>query len=264
VATTPVGLGYPAHDLYVRRFWTAIMGPTAIAELLRIAEAGRTGKRIRRPIHLQNLMEMGLVSIVDGDIVIGDLIPPVPQVLIRRLAPALRAAHERWESPKVQPLSAEGSPARQRQGDRFPDRKAQRNPKVGSTARNQHGHDSGGETAHPGTGELTGGAVGDQSLTDQLRHGTSDDAGGSQGGHRGRRTKLGPEQELHNVGTDDEPHHRSQPDEGQPESDQLGDPLPKVGFAVHPDEKRKEPTLKVVDQRQRRPVKKERSEDDAA
>ena len=47
-----LGSGYPAHDLYVRRFWTAVLGPSAIAERLRIAQAGRSGNRIRRPIHL--------------------------------------------------------------------------------------------------------------------------------------------------------------------------------------------------------------------
>jgi len=85
VTTRKSSVGYPAPDLYVRRFWTAILGASAIAELLQIAEAARKGTQIRRPVHLQNLMEMGLVSVVDGKIQIDDLIPPVPGALIRRL-----------------------------------------------------------------------------------------------------------------------------------------------------------------------------------
>ena len=100
VATTASGPGYPAHDLYVRRFWTAVLGAAAIAELLRIAEAARKGNRIRRPIHLQNLMEMGLVKVEGGEILIGDLIPPVPGSLLRRMTPSLRSAHERWQIPR--------------------------------------------------------------------------------------------------------------------------------------------------------------------
>lgn len=110
VATTASGPGYPAHDLYVRRFWTAILGASAIAELLRIATAAQKGNRIPRPIHLKNLMEVGLVKVVDGEILIGDLIPPVPGSLIRRLTPSLRYAHEHWQIPPthkpVEKLSA--------------------------------------------------------------------------------------------------------------------------------------------------------------
>jgi hypothetical protein len=105
VATTSSGPGYPPHDLYVRRFWTAILGASATAELLRIAEAARKGTQIRRPIHLQNLMEMGLVTVVGGEIQIGDLIPPVPGVLIRRLTPSLRSAHEAWKVPPTRKLA---------------------------------------------------------------------------------------------------------------------------------------------------------------
>ena len=53
----------------------------------------------RRPIHLHNLMEVGLVQVVDGEIVVGQLIPPLPVSLVRRLSPALRYAHERWQAP---------------------------------------------------------------------------------------------------------------------------------------------------------------------
>ncbi|MEX0667918.1 MAG: hypothetical protein WD313_06275, partial [Acidimicrobiia bacterium] len=141
MSTTASGPGYPAHDLYVRRFWTAVLGPSAIAELLRIAEAGRRGNRIRRPIHLHNLMEMGLVKVLGGRILIGDLIPPVPGGLIRRLTPSLRSAHERWElpspflaTPNMTPrLLAESPPASQRQGHRLTNHKADRDSEVGST-----------------------------------------------------------------------------------------------------------------------------------
>ncbi|HEY7564648.1 MAG TPA: hypothetical protein VIA81_06970 [Acidimicrobiia bacterium] len=90
------GHGYPPHDLYVRRFWSAALGPSAVTELLRIARAARQGVKIRRPIHLQSLMEAGLVRVADGAIVIDERIPEVPPVLLRRMPASLRYAHDRW------------------------------------------------------------------------------------------------------------------------------------------------------------------------
>ncbi len=129
VIATDSGAGFPAHDLYVRRFWTAVLGPSAIAELLRIAEAARKGGRVRRPIHLHNLMEVGLVQVVNGEIVIGQLIPPLPVSLVRQLSPALRYAHERWQAPfSAPPLPPEGPPACQAQGNQLTDHEAQPRP----------------------------------------------------------------------------------------------------------------------------------------
>ena len=255
------GPGYPAHDLYVRRFWTAVLGAPAVAELLRIAEAGRKGNRIPRPIYLQALMELGLVHVSDGGLQIGDLIPPVPGGLIRRLMPSIRYAHERWQPPL---LLAKSPPAGQSQGNQFADRKANGDPEVGSTVNDEHGDQPGDEAADPGTGELTGRSVSDQGLPHQLSDGAGNDANRGQGGDGGNGAEFGPKQKLHHSRADQPPHHTGQPDEKQAESDQPQEPLAKIGLSVHPNQKRQKPALKVVNKRQRSAVEQERSEDDAA
>jgi hypothetical protein len=88
--------GYPAYDLYVRRFWSAVLGVSAITELLRLSEAARRGRRVRRPLHLQTLMEAGLIQVSDGAIVVKEHIPEVPTPWLRRLPPSIRSAHDHW------------------------------------------------------------------------------------------------------------------------------------------------------------------------
>lgn len=264
VTITPSGAGFPAHDLYVRRFWTALLGPSAITELLRIAEAARKGERIPRPIHLHSLMEVGLVQVVDGEIVVGELIPPLPISLVRRLSPALRYAHERWRDPFPAPLFLEGPPTRQTQGNQLTDHETDGHPEIGGSADDQHRGKPSEQTADPGAGELAGGTSGNQSLTHQLGNGTSNDARSRQGGDRGHRTKLAPKQQLNDGRPDEEPHQAGQPDQHQPKANQLQKTLPKAGLGVHPDQERQEPALQVVDERQWGSVEQERTEDDAA
>ena len=264
VATTHSGAGFPAHDLYVRRFWTAVLGPSAVTELLRIAEAARKGDRIPRPVHLHSLMEVGLVQVVDGEIVVGQLIPPLPTSLIRRLSPALRYAHERWQAPLPAPLFVEGPPTRQPQGDELTDHEPDCDPEIGGSADGQHGDEAGEQTADPGAGELTGGARRNQSLAHQLSDGTGYDARRGEGSDRGHRTKLGSKQQLDDGRPDEEPDQPGQADEGQPESNQFQETLPQAGLRVHPDQERQEPALQVVDEGQWRAVEQERTEDDAA
>ena len=57
------GNGHPHHaadDPAIRRFWTALIGPGAVADLLRLTAAARAGRRLRHPIHLQILFHEGL------------------------------------------------------------------------------------------------------------------------------------------------------------------------------------------------------------
>ena len=60
-STSPAG--YPVTDLYVRRFWGAALGVEAIADLLRIVQAGKRGNSLRRPLHLQSLLRAGLIHV---------------------------------------------------------------------------------------------------------------------------------------------------------------------------------------------------------
>ena len=265
VTITDTRSGYPANDLYVRRFWTAVLGPSAVAELLRIAEAGRSGVRIRRPVHLHTLMETGLVQVANGEIIVGNLIPPVPGGLIKRLTPSLRIAHESWAPPVVaRKLFAQGSPARQAKGYQLANRKTHRDPEVGSSAHEEHGDQPCEEATYPGACQLTRGPAGDQGLSHQLSYGPGDDTGGGEGGHRGDRTELGAEQESDDGRSDEEPHDSGQADEDQTEPDQLQQALTETGFLIHPNQERQKPALQVVDESQRGPVEQERSENDAA
>lgn len=52
--------GHPPDDPAVRRFWTAVVGPGAVADLLRLTAAAVTGRRIREPTHLTVLAREGL------------------------------------------------------------------------------------------------------------------------------------------------------------------------------------------------------------
>ena len=88
--------GVPAEDPYVRRFWTAVVGPGAVAGLLRLVKAGRTGVSIPRPDHLPELMRYGLIAHHNGTIWLTESIPVVPGHLVRSMPPFLRREHAAW------------------------------------------------------------------------------------------------------------------------------------------------------------------------
>ena len=85
--------GYaPAHE-YVRRFWIAVLGPGAVADLLRLTAAAQCGRSLKEPVHLPTLLAAGLAIRVHGSVMVNDTVPPVPAHLVRRMPPALRRAH---------------------------------------------------------------------------------------------------------------------------------------------------------------------------
>jgi hypothetical protein len=87
--------GHAPDDPAVRRFWTAVVGPGAVADLLRLIAAARSGRRLREPTHLGVLATEGLI-VRNGDMVL--VRPAIPHLAGRHqklLAPALRTEYRR-------------------------------------------------------------------------------------------------------------------------------------------------------------------------
>jgi hypothetical protein len=80
-------------DPLVRRFWTALIGPGAVADLLRLTTAAHNGGRLRRPTHLQILLAEGLAHRVGDTIVVPVRVPALSESHQRRLHPTLRAEY---------------------------------------------------------------------------------------------------------------------------------------------------------------------------
>ena len=88
----------PGHDLddpAVRRFWTALVGPGAAADLLRLTRAAVTGQSIREPMHRWALLREQAIWWDGRNLWVHRRIPFLVDWQIRRLRPALRAEY-RW------------------------------------------------------------------------------------------------------------------------------------------------------------------------
>ncbi len=88
--------GFDPSDPYVRRFWVAAIGPSAVAELLRVIRAAGRGEDVRLPRSLPMLLRAGLIQVLDGALVVKAKLPEVPLELRWRFTPALSAEHTRW------------------------------------------------------------------------------------------------------------------------------------------------------------------------
>ncbi len=78
----------------MRRFWVPVLGPGAIADLLRLATAAARDRSLPLPRHLSTLARAGMVAMgADGAVAVRTLIPPVPPPLLRRLPHHLRREH---------------------------------------------------------------------------------------------------------------------------------------------------------------------------
>lgn len=88
------GAGFPIDHLYLRAVWTAVIGPGAVADLMRLATAAQRGRSLRRPTHLPQLVGAGLVVVGDRQIRVRHPIPPVPDHIVGSLHPRLRRRHE--------------------------------------------------------------------------------------------------------------------------------------------------------------------------
>ena len=84
---------YATHHPYVRRYWTATIGPGAVADLLRLATAAQRGRSLRRPTHLHVLVRANLVHVTHGRVFVRTRIPQLTIIQTRMLPPDLRRAH---------------------------------------------------------------------------------------------------------------------------------------------------------------------------
>jgi hypothetical protein len=82
--------GNDLTDPQARRRWCALIGPGAVADLLRLAAAARRGRSLPRPVNLDTLARYGLVASHGDRLLVRASYPPVPRRLTRRLHPALR------------------------------------------------------------------------------------------------------------------------------------------------------------------------------
>jgi hypothetical protein len=87
--------GHDLDDPAVRRYWTALLGPGAVADLLRLTVAAIGSCKLRQPLHLGLLLHEGLVLRSNGHIVVRSNIPPLEHRHLRRLHPSLRAEYRR-------------------------------------------------------------------------------------------------------------------------------------------------------------------------
>jgi hypothetical protein len=88
--------GFEPSDPYVRRFWVAAIGSSAVAELLRLVRAAEKGEGVRLPRTLPALLRVGLVKAEPSGLVVFDRLPAVPVELRWRFPRSLGAEHTRW------------------------------------------------------------------------------------------------------------------------------------------------------------------------
>ena len=88
------GDGCAPTDPYVRTFWLPIIGPGAVADLLRVAAAAQRGRPLKLPMYLPTLIREGLAHVDrTGTVRVCDRVPPLNPAQVRRLSPALRRRH---------------------------------------------------------------------------------------------------------------------------------------------------------------------------
>jgi hypothetical protein len=85
--------GHHPTEAAVRRYWTALVGPGAVADLLRLIAAAGSGRRLREPIHLGVLAAEGLVHRTPEVVLVSALVPYLDEGRISRLRPSLRAEY---------------------------------------------------------------------------------------------------------------------------------------------------------------------------
>jgi len=85
--------GVNATHNYVRRYWIPIIGPGAVADLLRLTAAAQSGRSLPEPIHLPSLLRLGLARRDLDTVVVPTTVRMLDRTLVRRLPPSLRRSH---------------------------------------------------------------------------------------------------------------------------------------------------------------------------
>lgn len=85
--------GFATNHPYVRRFWTAAIGPGAVADLMRLAVAAQRDRSLPLPESVGILVREDLARWVDGKLFVRVVIPPLAPSQERRLSPELRREH---------------------------------------------------------------------------------------------------------------------------------------------------------------------------
>ena len=91
--------GFSTDDPYVRRFWTAAIGPGAVADLMRLAVAAERGRSLPRPEAIGVLVREDLARWVEGRLFVRTTIPPLSAAQERRLSPGLKREHRASPQP---------------------------------------------------------------------------------------------------------------------------------------------------------------------
>jgi hypothetical protein len=85
--------GHHPTEAAVRRYWTALVGPGAVADLLRLIAAARSGRLLREPLHLAVLAAEDLAHLTPGLVLVSPTVPHLDEGQIGRLRPSLRAEY---------------------------------------------------------------------------------------------------------------------------------------------------------------------------
>ena len=85
--------GHDPDDPVAHRFWCAVIGPGAVADLLRLTAAAHSGRRIREPLRLALLAREGLVIRQGPVVLVRPRIPFLGRRHLRMIHPTLRAQY---------------------------------------------------------------------------------------------------------------------------------------------------------------------------
>lgn len=80
------------HD-YVRRYWIPVIGPGAVADLLRLTAAAQSGRSLPEPVHLASLLRLGLARRSQDTVFVPATVRTLDHTLVRGLPPSLRRSH---------------------------------------------------------------------------------------------------------------------------------------------------------------------------
>ncbi|MDH3499495.1 MAG: hypothetical protein OEM97_05195 [Acidimicrobiia bacterium] len=83
-------------DPYVRRYWSAAIGPSAVADLLRLITAAKRGNPLLHPLYLHVLAAEHLVLHHGTRVVVREQVPLLSPRQTRLLPTWLRAEHNEW------------------------------------------------------------------------------------------------------------------------------------------------------------------------